>query len=208
MPPASTLGLPGSDVYQPPTWRRSQPLRFPLTFATGMWDTGMARVSPLHRTKFAVYDTHQKRAKYYNANSFTSGDQYAIEGLKCQRAKKKRKKKKMMKRFSLPNFHWPSLSPSPLPPPSSPSPLLFAVAILQALSVAGGTETNYPPNPHRLLPSITIVLSLTITLSGIRVPVINCGHAIAVIQIYRDPAGGQRRSAREFMPYNLTLEAF
>ena len=31
---------------------------------------------------------------------------------------------------------------------------------------------------------------------------------IAVIQTYRDPAGGQRRPALEFMPYNLTLEAF
>ena len=31
------------------------------------------------------------RAKYYNANSFTSGDQNAIEGLKCQQAKKKKK---------------------------------------------------------------------------------------------------------------------
>ena len=29
-----------------------------------------------------------------------------------------------------------------------------------------------------------------------------------MIQTYRDPAGGQRRSAREFIPYNLTLEAF
>ena len=37
---------------------------------------------------------------------------------------------------------------------------------------------------------------------------IPCGHAIAVIQEYRDPAGGQRRSVRQFIPYNLTLEAF
>ena len=29
-----------------------------------------------------------------------------------------------------------------------------------------------------------------------------------MIQTYRDPAGGQRRPAPEFMPYNLTLEAF
>ena len=34
------------------------------------------------------------------------------------------------------------------------------------------------------------------------------GHAIAVIQTYRDPAGGQCRSAREFIPYSFTLEAF
>ena len=37
---------------------------------------------------------------------------------------------------------------------------------------------------------------------------IPCGHAIAVIQEYHDPAGGQRHSAREFIPCNLTLEAF
>jgi hypothetical protein len=35
-----------------------------------------------------------------------------------------------------------------------------------------------------------------------------CGHAIAVIQTYRDPAGGPRRSAREFVAYNLTVPAF
>ena len=29
-----------------------------------------------------------------------------------------------------------------------------------------------------------------------------------MIQTYRDAAGGRRRSAREFIPYNLTLEAF
>ena len=29
-----------------------------------------------------------------------------------------------------------------------------------------------------------------------------------MIQDYRDPAGGQRRSTREFIPYSLTLEAF
>ena len=37
---------------------------------------------------------------------------------------------------------------------------------------------------------------------------IPCGHAIAVIQEYHNPAGGQRHSAREFIPCNLTLEAF
>ena len=37
---------------------------------------------------------------------------------------------------------------------------------------------------------------------------IPCGHAIAVMQTYQVPAGGQRRSARDFIPYNLTLEAF
>ena len=29
-----------------------------------------------------------------------------------------------------------------------------------------------------------------------------------MIQEYRDPAGGQRRSARDSIPYNLSLEAF
>ena len=28
------------------------------------------------------------------------------------------------------------------------------------------------------------------------------------MQTYQVPAGGQRRSARDFIPYNLTLEAF
>ena len=37
---------------------------------------------------------------------------------------------------------------------------------------------------------------------------IPCRHAIAVVQEHHDPAGGQCRSVRQFIPYNLTLEAF
>ena len=35
-----------------------------------------------------------------------------------------------------------------------------------------------------------------------------CGHAIAVIQGYHDPAGGPHRSIRDFVAYNLTVPAF
>ena len=38
---------------------------------------------------------------------------------------------------------------------------------------------------------------------------IPCGHAVAVIQTYRSPDGAQaRRSARDFVAFNLTLTAF
>ena len=38
---------------------------------------------------------------------------------------------------------------------------------------------------------------------------IPCGHAVAVIQTYRSPEGAlARRSARDFVSYNLTLAAF
>ena len=38
---------------------------------------------------------------------------------------------------------------------------------------------------------------------------IPCGHAVAVIQTYRNPDGAQaRRSARDFVAFNLTLAAF
>ena len=41
------------------------------------------------------------RAKYYNANRFASGDQNAIEGLKCQRADKKNGEKIFPAKFAL-----------------------------------------------------------------------------------------------------------
>ena len=52
------------------------------------------------------------------------------------------------------------------------------------------------------------LLASTCTCGHFQYNDIPCGNAIAVIQTYRDPAGGQCRSAREFIPYNLTLEAF
>ena len=52
------------------------------------------------------------------------------------------------------------------------------------------------------------LLASTCTCGHFQYNDIPCGHAIAVIQEYRDPAGDQRRSARDFIPYNLTLETF
>ena len=52
------------------------------------------------------------------------------------------------------------------------------------------------------------LLASTCTCRHFQYDDIPCGHAIAVIQTYRDPAGGQRRSVREFISYNFTFEAF
>ena len=55
---------------------------------------------------------------------------------------------------------------------------------------------------------LTDLLARTCTCGYFQYNDIPCGHAIAVIQTYQDPAGGQRRSARDFVSYNLTPEAF
>ena len=52
------------------------------------------------------------------------------------------------------------------------------------------------------------LLARTCTCGHFQYNDIPCGHAIAVIQTYQDPAGGQCRSARDCVSNNLTLEAF
>ena len=52
------------------------------------------------------------------------------------------------------------------------------------------------------------LLARTCTCGHFQYNDIPCGHAIAVIQTYQDPAGSQRLSARDFVSYNFTLEPF